>query len=356
MITLKDNFTREDTNQIKGIAILFVIFNHLFYTPKGLYTDIYIGNIDLIYYISHVGRVSIGMFVFFSGYGLFQSQKKRKVGLKSFYLKSYTKLYFNYWFIWLLFVPIFFLFFNNSLSLVYKDHIFIRMIINLLGLQDIFNFFGVNPTWWFMTCIILLYFLYPYLKVLLDKFDWRIPFFLFIFSLFSINISFLGITPYQPIKDLLFTFVLGMFCAKQNIFVRINNKINKKWIFILLLVLLLVLSIYLSILLTTKSHIVTDGIITILIAQILFLFKSNSKILAFIGRHSFNIFLFHTFIYEYFLKSFIYSFKNPIIIFVVLVFICLIISVVIEWIKKYIGFYKLQEKIINIHIKKDLFF
>lgn len=68
-----------------------------------------------------------------------------------------------------------------------------------------------------------------------------------------------------------------------------------------------------------------------------------STCLAFIGRHSMNIFLFHTFIFCFWFRDFIYASRNPIIIFSLLLGICLIISIVLEYIKKY-TIYRLMKK------------
>lgn len=61
------------------------------------------------------------------------------------------------------------------------------------------------------------------------------------------------------------------------------------------------------------------------------------------GKHSMNIFLFHTFIYLYWFKDYIYITRNPLLIFLSLLIPCYIISVVIEFIKNRIGFYRLAK-------------
>lgn len=71
------------------------------------------------------------------------------------------------------------------------------------------------------------------------------------------------------------------------------------------------------------------------------IYKPIRHTLEFIGKHSMNIFLFHTFIYHYYFKDLIFFSHNPIIIYVTLLIVCLTISVVLETIKNNIGFYKL---------------
>ena len=66
----------------------------------------------------------------------------------------------------------------------------------------------------------------------------------------------------------------------------------------------------------------------------------------FIGKHSMNMYLMHTFIFAYFLYDFIYGFKYPVLIFGVLLLTSLLLSIVIGFLKGKIGFYRLQQKIV----------
>lgn len=92
----------------------------------------------------------------------------------------------------------------------------------------------------------------------------------------------------------------------------------------------------------------------ILAFEIILLFKSlnikHPKIvttLSFIGSHSMNIFMFHTFIYYYYFEDFIYYTRNPLLIFITLLVVCLILSMGIEYLKKKLHFAQCQQKIIN---------
>lgn len=69
--------------------------------------------------------------------------------------------------------------------------------------------------------------------------------------------------------------------------------------------------------------------------------------LSFLGKHSMNIFLFHTFIYYYWFKDFIYYTRNPLLIFMILLSVCLVISMGIEYLKKVLHFAQCQQKIMN---------
>ena len=70
-------------------------------------------------------------------------------------------------------------------------------------------------------------------------------------------------------------------------------------------------------------------LILIMEYRLLYIPKIIKDIFSFLGKHSMNIFLFHTFIFLYWLKDFIYYTRKPIIIFVSLLIPCLIISIAI---------------------------
>ena len=78
--------------------------------------------------------------------------------------------------------------------------------------------------------------------------------------------------------------------------------------------------------------------------------KLAQKILNLLGKNLFNVFLFHTFIYYYFWRDFIYSFKQPLLIFVVLLLICIAVSESIEYIKRHIEFYVFTKKIQHLRV------
>ena len=69
--------------------------------------------------------------------------------------------------------------------------------------------------------------------------------------------------------------------------------------------------------------------------------------LAFIGKHSYNIFLFHTFIYYYYFPEYIYWSKNPLIIYATLLMTCLLISIGIEKMKDLFCIKNLQNRLVG---------
>ncbi len=72
-------FTRENTKQVKGIAILLMLVHHL-YTfadriPYGLEiaSQYYISGMELTVIIGSFGKICVSIFMFLGGYGLYAS-------------------------------------------------------------------------------------------------------------------------------------------------------------------------------------------------------------------------------------------------------------------------------------------
>jgi surface polysaccharide O-acyltransferase-like enzyme len=72
-----------------------------------------------------------------------------------------------------------------------------------------------------------------------------------------------------------------------------------------------------------------------------FLRKNVCKFFFFLGKHSMNMYIFHTLLREQILKEFLYSMKYPILTILSLLFISLAISVVFDFVKKLIKYDKL---------------
>lgn len=334
--------TKNDTNILKGVALLLLLCHHLFYINNGLYDDIFIVGHGLVNEFGKVCKVCVPIFVFLSGYGLTKSYQGKRIEAWTFYRNRMAKLFLNYWLIWLLFVPLGVFVFGRTFEAVYIDHIPIRFLLDFGGLAYTFGFYGYNATWWFMSCIIMLYLLYPALWFRGGQSNILI-FLLFVSMMFSLfHIPYL-----MPIRYYLMTFIAGMLFASTNLLTKypLTTPLKKSLCFIVLLFCILIrnkLSGY-----TLQFDTVNCIIGIVLYANIRINNGLLQRTLAFIGKHSMNIFLFHTFIFAYFFQELIYAPKNPIVIFLFLLGICLIISVLIEKLKGLLLFQRLEFYIRN---------
>lgn len=329
-----EKFTLKDTNTVKGIAILMLLWHHLFF---NLNIEFIKGTNTLTGMVAYYGKICVAIFIVLSGYGLTESYKRNPLKPVEFYKKNLKKLYLNYWLIWLVFVPIGILFFGRTLTAVYGDHVLSKLLINITGFQRVFGFEGYNATWWFMSLILGLYIIYPLIiKHIRNNLNLSLLIAFFIMLLPSIKIF--GMEFIFVYGSWVFPFVLGIYMSEKKVFEKVKESTSK-----MKLPILLTLLIFLCLFRRfgrVVADVRIDGFIAIVIILIVYLYISKLKYLSsfleYIGKKSFDIFLFHTFIYYYYFSDFIYSFSNHIIIFIVLLAICLIIAYLLERLKKLI--------------------
>ena len=353
------SLTIEESNALKGIALLLLLVHHLFYIQDGKYEDISIVGHGLIHAIGIICKVCVAIFVFLSGYALGTTIKENsKIDIKRFYIRRFSKLFLNYWFIWLLFVPIGLVIFDRSFDKVYDNPIWVNALLDFFGLINTTGKYGYNPTWWFYSCIILLYAVFPLISWSISKNSRLIWFWIAV----SFLTAFTDLMFLQPIRFYLFPFVVGIFISNSLTICNLHRQgggnyrycILKKRVFnfiqsglgITTLLLLLIISFIIR--LSIPYAILWDTIITLIIVLLYKAVRLADKInksLVFLGKHSFNIFLFHTFIYYLYFPFLIYWSRNPLLIFLSLLASSIVLSIGLEKLKEWIGFYKLQNKL-----------
>lgn len=314
--------------------------------------------------IGQYSKVCVVIFVILSGYGLSESTRLKPINIKEFYFKYISKIYLNYWFIWVMFVPIGILLFNRTLSYVYITDIIPKLLINFLGFQQYFGYYGYNPTWWFISAILALYVMFPFLKTLVVRYK---HYFLFIciFMTFikiqPIIIHGYEFNPYETVRYLIFPFVLGIYISENETIHKLESYREKYSISKNFLLLIYIFLLTIFALLRTYGNLFYDimdplfGFTIILIGKD-FLSRINhfDKSMKVIGEHSFNIFLFHSFVYYFYFSDFIYSFKYPPVIFLVLLLSCLLISHALERIKYIFKINLIYSKIAQINLQSSI--
>ena len=327
MSPLKDarSFDLSMTNTVKGVALILLLWHHLFYQLPEYGA--------LVHTSAQIAKVCVGLFLLLSGYGLFESSRRmEKFEWTSFYAKRFVKLYFNYWLIALLFIPVGVFVFGRTFSDVYGNHAFIKFIVNMLGLQTYVFGYGYNPTWWFVGLIAPLYAAFPLILPFVRKWP-------FCSVLLSVACTFIH---HVPFEDWQLSFVIGIFLARTNGIVHTSAFLTRfkswRWLFLLLVVLAASLVYRENWLNAGCKNAVLALAITQLSYELAVSIPQLQRLLATVGEHSFNIFLFHTFIYGYYFRGEIYAFQYPIAILSALLSVCLAVSVAIEYAKTVIRF------------------
>ena len=125
----EDNFNTSQTNALKGLCAIYVIFHHL----CTYFADVY----PSFLFFECVGFLMVGMFFFISGYGLMYGVKNKTDYLKEFFTKRLITILVPYYII--------------NLFYIYSKH--------FIGILDkkyiILSIFGYHL--WYVMAIIILY-------------------------------------------------------------------------------------------------------------------------------------------------------------------------------------------------------
>lgn len=348
--------SRTETDALKGIAIIAMLLHHL-YCSIPSWIEPYNG---FFFEIGAFGKVCVSIFLFCSGYGLSVQYKTNSdiKGTIRFLLKRLFSFYINYWIIFLLFVPVTILFFGRSLSDVYgNDSIFLQLVIDILGFKGERSY---NITWWFNELILILYFLFPFLYLFAKKSCLALLACSFMLCRFWMSIVGYDLSANLDLYQL--SFVAGIVY-----FVVLDKNRYNKWLLkignlrhrgvLLAFLSVLLLSICVVIrsfqIIPHWSGARVDVFVTIalvlVVKNILNYLRCVMKLFGFIGKHSSNIYLIHTFFNIYW--GFYWLHTVPImrngLNFIVLLAISLSASIIIEWIKTKTGVYKLLNTVKN---------
>ncbi|MDR1476544.1 MAG: acyltransferase [Rickettsiales bacterium] len=357
--SVKNIFSVGDTNFMKGAALFFLLWHHLFFLRPSTGTITLWNGVHLAYFAAVVMKVCVAMFLLLSGYGLFESARKyERLPVLAFWRKSYVKIYLNYWLVWLIFVGIGVSFFpGGTLADAYGSKpIVSTTVANFFGVQNILRLPSYNQAWWFISVIFSMYLIFPVLLWAMRKL--RRASFLVPAAFFGLMYTSEWTGGFRPINipfitNWAFPFVLGMWLAQKDAFARAKDRIAAlpadgkvlnffSWLFII------GLAVYMRQYGKGffKSFYV-DGLLAACMIHFIYQYFTGIEWLrsamVFAGKHSFNIFLFHNILYETYWPRFFYSLGAPIASFAALMAASVAISILLEMLKRRIGFYRLQD-------------
>ena len=341
--------SRQDTAVLKGIAICAMLFHHLYFSiPAGV--ENYSG---ILLRLGDLGKVCVSIFLFCSGYGLAASYANRKnVSLKgsvAFVARRFLKFYSNYWIILLIFIPISIFVFGRTFEVAYAGmNIPKRIVFELLAINSTSSY---NITWWFNVLIVILYLLFPIIYWLVERTG--IVFVMFSLALLRICYHIPG--KYAEIYLLQFPFVIGVYWSTRAS--KTTNRVDfvekHRVLCLVMVVALLAVLVFLRFrpVIPKWYGVRMDPFLTCATAIIVILairrIQWLSTWLAFLGKHSMNIYLMHTFFNGYWHPQWLHTgiWMRSGLNFLVLLSICLVISVFLEWMKERSGFNSVVNKI-----------
>jgi peptidoglycan/LPS O-acetylase OafA/YrhL len=162
-------FSISVTQELKGAAILFVVFAHI-----GYYLS---GDSRFLWPLSNLAGVGVNLFLFLSGYGLTASNLKRKLSIREFYWKRLRKLYIPFWLTLGLYFLLAYFILHVTYAGSYVTHAF-------LGIFKTADSHDIDSPLWYFTWIAGYYLLYP--LVFIKRLPWLSALIIFAASFIAI--------------------------------------------------------------------------------------------------------------------------------------------------------------------------
>ncbi len=348
--SLPVSYERDDALALKGIAIQLLLLYHLFL--PGRYEGYSISvfpflNVPFAQIIRYC-KICVPLFAFMSGYGLFLSYRRNTFSDTKWFILRYVKTFSGFWAIvilsWIACQMI-----NGRTAAVYFGKNVgtgvVSMILDFVGMANLFGINSICGTWWYMSAALVFILLTPLVARREGK-----PLFLYCVAACVLvrvvaggNMNnfyggeWIGRTPYS----FLLAFLMGALFAKHDILVRIAN-MRYRWFRVV--VELFVLFISYKLYLTLSTQVFFDikwGLLPLafilLCVEFIIPCRGLRPFLVFLGRHSMNIFLTHSFIRVYF-ADYLYSLRHFIVVYLALLFSSLVLSLLLEQIKKTLGY------------------
>lgn len=357
-------FTKEHTMQMKGIAIIILLFHHCFLnaqrwatvpyeklaTTKGWgYYPISFAPFSshTIQYLASFSKICVAMFVFMTGYGMwvsYESQKK-KTTMSNYIKKRMVTLMTGFL---IIFVVTEVLAIPTGRFIEVYGHDFrsvVYMIIDALGLAKLLGTPLFCLTWWYMSLAIVLIMIFPFVHSIMEKYQWIVV----VASIIVPRAC--GFGQSTDLFRYLLAYTLGMYFAQHDLLARIKEKFMEQNVAGKLLSLIVSL-IGLAVIIKCRQNAwigwkyldFWDGFAAMYVIIISYIYILNGKWivkgLGFLGKHSMNIFLIHSFYRDVFFHEFTYSFYYAWLDYIVLMAISLVTSIVLEWFKKLIRYEK----------------
>lgn len=308
--------TREESQEIKGIAILLMLFHHLFAFSDRIPNGLHYSNFTVT--LAKFGNVCVPIFLFISGYGLAKTKKKTVNDffnrIKDFYLR--------YWLVFVLFIPITFLVGKVEITPL-------SLFFNLTALKT-----SYNGEWWFVTLYIFLLLITPFLykissiKILLLTVTLSVFHFVG-YRLLASNSFFIFVPNFTPILAFGIGFIVTRY---ETIVMERIDYFCKKFANIIGLLFLLFIFFFLLIIgarIPSSMSLICPAFI-LYFKYALSNKKHAKKFLRELGNRSMFMWLTHSFYCYKLIPSLIYSPRIALLVFLLLVFISYVTAMVLE--------------------------
>lgn len=329
-------FTKKHTQIAKGLAMILMLFDHLFWLGNGHYTSIFpvvSGGRTVEWIIGSIGNICVSMYLVLSGYGMYCVVKNKEKYTFRDTLIRIRNIWINYAFITIAFIVIDLIFGKIKWNPL-------KIVLNILALDYSYNAYA-----WFMITYIIIMLIFPIWLFFVQHFNWIWQIVFIIAVKGGITIINMGLNHIVDVPHIIYetciepfmflpAFLIGYMCAEYSVFEKMYQKIFKgSFEKAKLLVGLLLIFLFIYKFQYTLLDNITAPIICFLISYLCYS-SMIGKILSYIGKHSTAMWIIHYPIMILLLNSVVYYPKVSILILLELIIILLPMCYMSEWLNQ----------------------
>lgn len=356
---MSEGLSKKDSMALKGMAVLMLVFHHCYRTTAKFekYHVIFRG-LSQEQVIAAAGwcKICVAIFAFVSGYGLMygytkksEEKKKDSVWIPRWTIKHILSTMSGFWFTAIVFYLLYF--FKNGdfhkWGATFGEKCF-HIGLDILGISKLMGTKNLNGSWWYMSAALVYILLLPLLAGMIEKYGAFLSIAVVFIIPRVIGMQFPGGTaPYS----FLMIFTIGAVCCRYDFFYRFRSLGHRKLAGILL-GLMIVSSFFLYHRIDMKvfwefHFAVVPFTVILFCTEYLYKIRWISDGLGYLGKHSMNIWLIHTFVRDW-LGKYVFAVREfwlvPVLILLVSLFagFCLDILKRVSGYEKMMGFF--QEK------------
>lgn len=342
-------FDKNKSLELKGIAIILMLFHHCFRIKKiydGYVVSFYPFRETSIVNAAYASKICVSFFAFITGYGLFLNYKCKKVSAQRWAAKRYVKTFSGYWIIWGLCAIICQLIDGRTQKMLFSNGLsrgIVYCILNIMGVDGLFGTPTQNDVWWYMGAAVIFIISIPVIYRCKDN-----------LLLLLAGVILVPRTLLQYNGDTMvsggmsaFSFfvplILGCVFARYDLFERLNKCSWSLKLYLLFVELWGIVFLYKIYHYMDRARFweIHYGLFPLLciifLVEYVLKIKYICKPLAILGKHSMNIYLVHTFIQLYG-KKMIFSNHHFLLIVFIMIVLSMAASIMIEWIKHIINY------------------
>ena len=357
--------TKEDTNIIKGAAVLMLLYYHLFYYEPmfdAFPVDFRPFSLASVMGGSRIWNICVSMFLFLSVFGMYRSLEALEeshhasLNARQFFwyaMKRYFSLMLGYFAVYVTMIGCFFWDISGLDVYGTGPRAVFNVMMDVTGLSQYFNTPSINSSWWYLALAIDAIFLMPLLYTLMKKWDYlMIP--LLLILPFLVNVD-------MVVGKFRITVLLALCCGKyrwlekwkQHCFG--SSYYLSEFVKLLAMIFVACFAVYFRQFegdaVPESLQYLAEGILAFVLVAIFFEYAPAipgvRKLFGLLGRSSMNIYFAHLFFSYYMIRirSAIFSCHYFLLIYLALTVVVLVYSLLLEQLKKRTGYNRINERL-----------